>query len=302
MQLKYTNIIYISQEFFSNYNDLIKISENIQNFCGYNNIKNIKLNSYPNNFEEYNIYMHNIYTIISEYLNNSYESKGLYIYVKNEYLSFFEKIRLICNLYNYELTIIDETSEAKNNLLDKISEVTKTQRLPSIPEQIDYQLSLVEELMNNYEYKWNIFINNNNINSFNGVKNTEEINNIVINNNNDIKTISLLSETESIIDLNSLSVSDINNKIEILDENSINNYKFPINQNNINNNDIHSTNEKLVNINTDKEKQDLLKINDIKNNTNNHCFNIKELYNKLQNNIYSFCHKEKNSYINYGFI
>ena len=94
MQLKYIDIIYISENLYSDDFDEEKISENIKNFCGYNNIKNITINSYPNTKEEYNLYIHNIYDIISNYLNFPYESKGLYICVREDYLSYFQKIKL----------------------------------------------------------------------------------------------------------------------------------------------------------------------------------------------------------------
>lgn len=56
-----------------------KINEKIPNFCGYTITKDIIINSLPNIQEEYNIYMHNIYEIIANYLISPYKSKGLYI-------------------------------------------------------------------------------------------------------------------------------------------------------------------------------------------------------------------------------
>ena len=297
LQLKYIDIIYISENLYSDDFDEEKISENIKNFCGYNNIKNITINSYPNTKEEYNLYIHNIYDIISNYLNFPYESKGLYIYVREDYLSYFQKIKLICNLFNFELKVIDETIETKNTLLDKISEAMKTKRLPSIPEQIDYQLNILEGIAYYYNSKWSIF------NKEKGDKNNDGINTNINNGfnhiqtkyNNNLKTISLNSESESIIDLNSFN-NNSNNIIHIIDENTIsNNETIHINQDS----NKYSTSEILLNLNYynfNKEKGDLEMIKDKNKNFKE---NLKEnnnknkLFDKIQNNIFSFCNKAK---------
>ena len=45
------------------------------------------------------------------YLNNFKEGKGLYIYVKHDFIYYLEKVKLLCNLNNYEAFIIDESKE-----------------------------------------------------------------------------------------------------------------------------------------------------------------------------------------------
>ena len=294
LQLKYVDIIYISDILLSNNLEEQKISENIQNFCGYNSTKKIIINSFPSTHEEFDLYMHNIYEIISNYLNFPYESKGLYIYVKNDYQSFFHKIKLICNLYNFELKIIDENIESKNLLLDKISEAMKTKRLPSIPDLIDSQLSLLENITYNYIDKWKVFNNNTNGVKYNNeLENNIENKSIDMNFNQDNQIINLSSESESLIDLNSLS--DHSKIIHITDENAISNNISEINQDS----NIYSTSETFLNLeynksNFGKNKLEIIKNYYIKQNIKeNNSLNGNNLYKKLQNNIFSFCNKTK---------
>jgi hypothetical protein len=93
------------------------------------------------------------------YLNNFKEGKGLNIYVKHDFIHYLEKVKLLCNLNNYETFIIDESKEeAKIIILAKINEAMKAKRLPSINEQLDSQISLLEEMVNSFSSKWKIFI------------------------------------------------------------------------------------------------------------------------------------------------
>ena len=55
----------------------------------------------------------NITEIVMNYLNNFKEGKGLYIYVKHDFIHYLEKVKLLCNLNNYEAFIIDESKESK---------------------------------------------------------------------------------------------------------------------------------------------------------------------------------------------
>ena len=200
LQLKYTDIIYLSPSLLSDKFNEGKISQNIRNFAGFNSLKGVTMNFSPNNKIECSIIWPNITDIISNYLSNFHEGKGLYIYVKHDYLSYLNKIKLLCNLYNYETCVIDETNQAKGIILDKLSEAMKTKRLPSISELLGNQMLLLEEMVNSFSYKWKIFIknddNNNNINNKPNNENSYNSNNIN-NITNNISSISYNSSSES---------------------------------------------------------------------------------------------------------
>ena len=189
LQLKYTDVIYLSPILLSKKFIEDKISQNIRNFVGFRNIKGVTMNFSPNNKKECEAIWPVITDIISNYLNNFHEGKGLYIYVKHDYLSYLDKIKVLCNLNNYETVLIDETNQAKCIILDKLSEAMQTKRLPSISEQLGTQMLLLEEIVNSFSYKWKIFskkeennsINNNSPGNKNSLNNTKNLSNNITN-------------------------------------------------------------------------------------------------------------------------
>ena len=219
LQLKYIDISYISPIFLNeNFNEE-KISQNLKNFIGYNNLKGIKSNFMPNSIKECEIFWPNITEIIKKYLNNFHEGYGLFIYVKHDYLSYLNKIKLLCNLFNYETSVIDESNTNKNMILDKLSEAMQTKRLPSINENLGAQILMLEEMVNSFSYKWEIFSKNSDQNKNKNTNNNiihsyiiEHGNNNNKSNSNDIS----FSNNISSISLHSSS-SDIssNDKIKI---------------------------------------------------------------------------------------
>ena len=56
------------------------------------------MNYMPTTKKECVIFWPNITEIISNYLNDFHEGKGLYLYVKHDYISYLDKIKLLCNL------------------------------------------------------------------------------------------------------------------------------------------------------------------------------------------------------------
>ena len=112
-----------------------------------------------------------------------------------------------------------------------------------------------------------------------------------------MKTISINSESESIIELNSFNNSD--KIIHIIDENTISNNEL-IQINNQDSNK-YSTSETLLNLNyynfnSEKKELDIIKNkNNIKQNLKKDNNNNKknEFFDKIQNNIFSFCNKAK---------
>ena len=232
LQLKYTDIIYLSPSLLSDKFNEGKISQNIRNFAGFNSLKGVTMNYSPNNKKECSIFWPNITDIISKYLNNFHEGKGLYIYVEHDYLSYLNKIKILCNLYNYETCVIDETNQAKGIILDKLSEAMQTKRLPSISEQLGNQMLLLEEMVNSFSYKWKIFNKNddnnvnNNINN-NIINNTNNENSYNSNNINDIKnSISSISynhsesKNEPIV-LSSKEIDNVFNELDYKSENNL---------------------------------------------------------------------------------
>ena len=74
----------------------------------------------PHNIRDCQIFWPNITEIITKYLNNFKEGKGLFIYVEDDYLSYLKKIKLLCNLYNYETSVIDESNQMKCMILEDL--------------------------------------------------------------------------------------------------------------------------------------------------------------------------------------
>ena len=286
LQLKYTDIAFISQTFLNETFNEYNISQNIKNFIGYSNFKGITMNFMPNNLKSCEIFWPNLTEIITKYLNNFHEGKGLFIYFEHDYLSYLNKIKLLCNLFNYETSVIDESNLNKCMILDKLSEAMQTKRLPSISESLGAQILMLEEMVNSFSYKWEIFIKNLEHNK--NIINTNIIINkpITSNNNNKTYDISSFSNNISSISLNSSS-SDLtsNDKIKFTDKDisiiyeelelkrkdsssSDNKTHNKTDDNNFINDDIKSkldssTNETLC-INNNKEKKINNKINDIK--------------------------------------
>ena len=260
LQLKYTDLIYIAPSLLSNDFNEEKISQNIRNFVGYNN-KGITMNYSPNKEEECKIFWPDITEIIKNYLDNFHEGKGLYIYIEHDYLSYLNKIKLLCNLNNYETVVIDETDQAKCIFLDKLSEAMQTKRLASISDQLGKQMLMLEEMVNSFSNKWKIFtkiiennININTINNKNEDKNKSSNMNDVNNSlNSSTYNLSTESKNEPII----LSNKDIDKVFEEIDikktNNNTNQYNTRERKNNfkldeieeINKNDQLSTSETL---------------------------------------------------------
>ena len=221
LQLKYIDIIYLSPILLSDSFDEEKISQNIRNFVGFSSHKGITMNFSPNTIKECQEYWPNITDIISKYLKYFHEGKGLYIYVEHDYVSYLDKIKLLCNLNNYETCVIDETNQAKGIILDKLSEAMQTKRLASIPEQLGTQILLLKEMVNSFSFKWKIFtkIQDNIIN-----KNEENYSNkIYLSNNINSISCDFLSENKN--DPITLSNRDIYKVFEELSSESRNNSK-----------------------------------------------------------------------------
>ena len=226
LQLKYIDIIYLSPTLLSDNFDEEKISQNIRNFVGFSSHKGIAMNFSPNTTKECQEYWPNITDIISKYLKYFHEGKGLYIYVEHDYVSYLDKIKLLCNLNNYETCVIDETNQAKGIILDKLSEAMQTKRLASIPEQLGTQILLLKEMVNSFSFKWKVFtkiedkiINQNDDNYSNKIYLSNNINSI---------SLDFLSENKN--DPITLSNRDIYKIFEELDSKSRNNSKEGINK------------------------------------------------------------------------
>ena len=259
LQLNYTDIIYLSPSLLSDNFNEGKISQNIRNFAGFNSLKGVTMNFSPNNKKECSIIWPKITDIISKYLNNFHDGKGLYIYVEHDYLSYLNKIKLLCNLYNYETCVIDETNQAKGIILDKLSEAMQTKRLPSISEQLGNQMLLLEEMVNSFSYKWKIFTKNddnntnNNENSYNTNNNNNATNNILssISYNNSLESKNdpiILSSREIDKVFDELDYKSCNNSIEMRNYNkskNINIIKIDENEEDCSKNEQLSTNESL---------------------------------------------------------
>ena len=295
LQLKYINIIYIHPCLLSNEFKEDIISENIKNFSGYNNYHHFIINSFPNTKKESQIFLANIYNIISNYLESSFAGRGLYLYIKHDYISYLDKIKLVCNLYNFELTIIDESNVNKNLILEQVSEAMHTKRLPGIPELIDLQMLILEEMVNNFSFKWKIYlkqngVNKNNNNNFNNINNNiyKKINTI----NNSSNIINLSSEScieNEIINISSFSYSNL---IENSDTNNLSEYSVRMEDNNINKNELLSTNNNSL-INNNIENNNRIIYNNINDNIKDEDNEKIELFNLLKKNIFSFCNKAK---------
>ena len=311
LQLKNINIVYVPEELLSEVYNSKEISQCIRNLIGYDSLKQITMNSYPNTEKECEILIPEITKIIKNYLNNFYGGKGLYIYVQHDYLYYLKKIKLLCNLFNYEISVIEETNKAKYITLDKLSEAMRTRRLPSIPEQLDNQMLMLEEMVNSESYKWKIFIKE---------ENEEKENNSITKNEN-----SLIKE------YNILAMKKTKNA-------NIENYLLKQNNNNENKNDFIKKNIQLdeeskdskddlstsdanyikknknnKNINKNKSKSrsrsDYKKrkknkenSSDIEKNNNINSYfqtNTKEhkIFQKLQNNVYTYCSKAKTAIV-----
>jgi hypothetical protein len=62
----------------------------------------------------------------------------------------------------------------KQTILVQINEAMKAKRLPSINEQLDSKISLLEEMVNSFSSRWKIFIEDKNYNS---IDKSNELNN-----------------------------------------------------------------------------------------------------------------------------
>ena len=229
LQLKYTDVVYLSPQLLSAKFNEEQIAQNIKNFIGFNSMKGITMNYSPNTINECEIFWPNITEIILKYLRDFQEGKGLYIYVEHDYLSYLDKIKLLCNLNNYETSIIDETNQAKGIILDKLSEAMQTKRLPSISDNLGSQMLMLEEMVNSFSYKWKIFKKEDKIN----------IKEIIINkknnyNNlgNNIITISGNNSSESKDEPIRLCNNEINQVYAEIDFKS-ENYALDVRKNNI---------------------------------------------------------------------
>ena len=224
LQLKYTDIIFISPSLLNNTFNEEKIAQNIRNFVGFID-KGVTMNFSPNRLNECKIFWPNITEIITNYLDNYHEGKGLYIYVEHDYLSYLNKIKLLCNLNNYETVVIDETDPTKSMILDKVSEAMQTKRLPSISDQLGKQMLLLEEMVNSFSYKWKIFTkiidNNINIKSINKSNSTND--NTYMQSNEDMsKTINNRDMNNSINNSSYNYSSESRNEPIILSDKEIN--------------------------------------------------------------------------------
>ena len=338
LQLKNVNIVYVPEELLSEVYNSKAISQCIRNLIGYDSLKQITINSYPNTEKECEILMPKITKIIKNYLNNFHGGKGLYIYVEHDYLYYLKIIKLLCNLFNYEISVIEETNQAKYITLDKLSEAMRTKRLPSIPEQLDVQMLMLEEMVNSASYKWKIFIKEEN--------EKKEKNSVIKNENNNIKidnsiiknycNILATQKTKNANIENYLFKKNNNNEVknecikqyfqldddskdskEDLSTSDANYLNIKKNKNNINSKFIDKSKEKNSKNNIksksrsrsdDKKRRKNRKnrksssISDTeKNNNINFYFqtNTKEhkIFQKLQNNVYTFCSKAKTAIV-----
>ena len=276
LQLKYTDISYIPPIFLNeNFNES-EISQNLKIFLGYRNLKGITMNFIPNNLKECQIFWPNITEIVTKYLNNFHEGKGLYIYAKHDYLSYLDKIKLLCNLFNYETFVIEKSSLNKNMNLDKLSEAMQTKRLPSISDNLGSEILMLEEMVNSFSYKWEIFSKNveqNKVNISNTISNDKR--NDINNFSNNISSISLTSSISDIssndkIKFRTKDISIINEELELKSKDSfsddiIDQQKIENNiiKDDVNNKLDSSTNETLF-INHKERKKSIDKIKDIK--------------------------------------
>ena len=276
LQLKYTDAIYLSPSLLSTKFNEGKIAQNIRNFAGFSYFKGVTMNFSPNTKKECEIFWPNITHIISNYLNNFHEGKGLYIYVKHDYLSYLDKIKLLCNLYNYETCVIDETNQAKSIILDKLSEAMQTRRLPSISEQLGAQMLLLEEMVNSFSNKWKIFTKNIDYNNINNEENSNNKSINIMNWNNNISSFGYDLSSQSKNEPYVLTQRDMNKVFEEIDyksENNLINKKRNKNKNkhlilddteeeeDCSKNDYLSTNETFFSI-FDKKGKNKIKTND----------------------------------------
>ena len=134
--------------------------------------------------------------------------------MEDDYLSYLKKIKLLCNLYNYETSVIDESNQMKCMILDKLSEAMQTKRLPSISENLGIQILMLEEMVNSFSYKWEIFSKN--INQDQDIKLKNNTDNIYLNKSNDLSDFN--NNISSISMNTSLDISS-NEKIKFTSKN-----------------------------------------------------------------------------------
>ena len=286
IQLKYIDISYISPVLLNEKFNEEKITQNLKNFIGYNYLKGIQSNFLPNNIKECQTFWPNITELVTKYLKNFHEGNGLFIYVKHDYLSYLKKIKLLCNLFNYETSVIDESNENKCMLLDKLSEAMQTKRLPSISENLGAQILMLEEMVNSLSYKWEIFSKNldQNKNNNNNNNNNNIIHSYIIDHrNNKSSDISSFSNNISSISLHSSS-SEIssNDKIQMTTKDlDIIYEELDIkNKTNLNRTDNNITNDDMIN-KLDSSTNETIMIN-YKGKLNNKIKDIKSIeQNKL---------------------
>ena len=195
--------------------------------------------------------------------------------MKHDYLSYLKKIKLLCNLFNYETSVIDESNENKCMLLDKLSEAMQTKRLPSISENLGAQILMLEEMVNSFSYKWEIFSKNldQNKNNNNNNNNNNIIHSYIIDFSNNISSISLHSSSSEISsnDKIQMTTKDLDIIYEELDIK---------NKTNLNRTDNNITNDDMIN-KLDSSTNETIMIN-YKGKLNNKIKDIKSIeQNKL---------------------
>jgi hypothetical protein len=171
-------------------------------------------------------------------------------------------------------------------ILDKLSEAMQTKRLPSISENLGAQILMLEEMVNSFSYKWEIFSKNldQNKNNNNNNNNNNIIHSYIIDHrNNKSSDISSFSNNISSISLHSSS-SEIssNDKIQMTTKDlDIIYEELDIkNKTNLNRTDNNITNDDMIN-KLDSSTNETIMIN-YKGKLNNKIKDIKSIeQNKL---------------------
>ena len=172
----------------------------------------------------------------------------------------------------------------------------KAKRLPSINEQLDSQISLLEEMVNSFSSKWKIFIEDK---TYNSIDKSKELNNNIFK-NFDINLKSKKNNEGKKLEKKTIqSIEDCSRQILMGVEN---NYNL---QSKYENNIIIKNNEKSKDKNgrnnRKKSKSKKLLYEESINNKIKEYFSQNtaehKIFTKLQNNIYLFCSNSKTSII-----
>ena len=147
-----TDFIYLPEELLNKSPFDINY-HNIKLFSGFKQVKKLSLQYMPSNIHEAKLIWPLFSQKIIDYVTNFKNEKALYIYSPFDYLNDIHKIEIICNDLMYNIIRIDETELNKNYKLNKISEATKSQRLPCLPEDINRVLFILEAMVNNFNQK-----------------------------------------------------------------------------------------------------------------------------------------------------